>query len=254
MNNVVVDNIGELPYAMEEAVNRLRVNIGFLGTDIKKIMVISTFPNEGKSLVTIQLWRQMAEAGIPSVFVDMDLRNSVLAHTHRLRAEAGETLIGTSQYLSGEARLDEVLCHSQFEKGDLIFNLQNAVNPSILFESKRFIQMLSSLADQYRYVFLDCPPLDLVSDGERIGSQCDGALLVVRSGVTPTVAVRASMRQLERAGCPVLGIVLNRAEGSKGGYYGKRYGSYYGSRYGGYGGYYNDAYYGGAGKRKSAKK
>lgn len=241
MNTVTIGNLGELPYAMEEAVNRLRVNIGFLGTDIKKIMVISTFPNEGKSLVSIQLWRQMAEAGIRTAFVDMDLRKSVLKETHPLTKEEGVTLIGTSQYLSGEASLEEAMCHTQYEKGDVLLNLENAVNPSILFEGKRFTKMLETLGEQYRYVFLDSPPLDIVSDGERIGSQCDGALLVVRSGVTPTAAVRASMAQLERSGCPVLGIVLNRAEGGRGGYYTKRYGNYYYGKKGYYygkGGYY----------------
>ena len=51
----------ELPYAMEEAINRLRVNISFLGKEIRKIMIVSAMSNEGKSLVTMHLWRQMAE-------------------------------------------------------------------------------------------------------------------------------------------------------------------------------------------------
>ena len=66
MNQVTVTNLTELPYAMEEAINRLRVNVGFLGEDIRKVMIISTFPDEGKSLVALQPWRQMAEAGIPA--------------------------------------------------------------------------------------------------------------------------------------------------------------------------------------------
>ena len=84
MKTVTLSNLQELPYAMEEAVNRLRVNIGFLGSDIRKIMVISSFPNEGKSLVSMQLWRQMAGAGIPTMFLDMDLRKSVLSETHQI--------------------------------------------------------------------------------------------------------------------------------------------------------------------------
>ena len=234
MKQVTVTNLTELPYAMEEAVNRLRVNVGFLGEDIRKIMIISTFPNEGKSLVALQLWRQMSEAGISSVFVDADMRKSVLNEKNPLDLEdKDEILFGTSQYLSGESTLEETICHTQFPKGDLIFNIENTVNPSMLLESKRFTKMLDYLAENYRYVFLDTPPLNMVSDGERIGSQCDGALLVVRSGETPTSAAKASIQQLERAGCPVLGVVLNRAVGSKSGYYAKRYGGYvyYGGEY-----------------------
>jgi Mrp family chromosome partitioning ATPase len=96
--------------------------------------------------------------------------------------------------------------------------------------------MLDQMAEKYRYVLVDSAPLDLVSDGERIGSLCDGALLVVRAGTTPKGIVKKSVQQLERAGCPLLGIILNRVENYTGGYYNKRYGSrYYGKRYYGYG-------------------
>ena len=241
MNQVTVTNLTELPYAMEEAVNRLRVNVGFLGEDIRKVMIISTFPDEGKSLVALQLWRQMAEAGISTVFLDADMRKSVLNEKNPLvfaEADKDRILFGTSQYLSGESTLEETLCHTQFPKGDLIYNIENTVNPSMLLESKRFTKLLDYLSENYRYVFLDTPPLSMVSDGERIGSQCDGALLVVRSGETPTSAAKASIQQLERAGCPVLGVVLNRAVGSKSGYYSKKYGGY------GYGYYGGEYYYG----------
>ena len=60
-NKVILGNMPSLPYAIEEAVNRLRVNMSFLGEDVKKIMVISTMPDEGKSFVTMQLWRQRAD-------------------------------------------------------------------------------------------------------------------------------------------------------------------------------------------------
>lgn len=238
MRTVTVGNLQELPYAMEEAMNRLRVNIGFLGDDVRKIMVISTFPNEGKSLVTIELWRQMAQAGISSVFVDADMRKSILKDIHPLTSLDGQKIYGTSDFLSGKVGLENAIFHTQYDHGDLIFNMENVVNPSLMLESQRLTSLLKALANKYRYVFLDTPPLNLVSDGERIGSQCDGAVLVVRSGSTPTNAVKASMAQLERSGCPILGIVLNRAEGSRGGYYTKRYGGkYYGYGYG-YGEYY----------------
>ena len=67
----------------------------------------------------------------------------------------------------------------------------------------------------------------------------------VRAGETPKAMVRNSIRQLERAGCPVVGIALSRAKGAANGYYHK-YGNYYGkSYYGkGYGYYGKHGYYG----------
>ena len=68
-----------------------------------------------------------------------------------------------------------------------------------------------------------------VSDGERIGNLCDGAILCVRGNATSKALVRESVHQLERSGCPLLGIVLNRVGDSKTGYYHKYYGDkYYG--------------------------
>ena len=234
-NMVVFGNTPQLPYSVEEAVNRLRINISFLGSDVRKIMIISSEPNEGKSFLALNLWNQMAEAGEKTVFVDADMRNSTLYAKYDLHREDGKEMKGTSHLLAGNASLDEVLVHTKYGYGDLIPNVENIINPSMLLESNRFMALLEGLAKRYKYVFIDAPPLGLVSDGEKIGNLCDGAILCVRSAATPKGVVRESVRQLERAGCPLLGIVLNRVNENKGGYYGKKYGGkYYGKYYGTY--------------------
>ena len=231
-NKVVFGYMPKLPYAVEEAVNRLRINISFLGNDVRKILVISSEPNEGKSFVAMHLWKQMAEAGEKTILVDADMRKSAMVDTYQIRRDDDLELWGTSHYLSGTAKLVDVILHTDVETADILPNVDNIVNPSMLLESDRFEQMLNEMAENYRYVFVDAPPLGLVSDGERIGNLCDGAILTVRSGMTSRGAVRNSIRQLERAGCPVLGIVLNRVTQSQGGYYHKYYGNkYYSSEY-----------------------
>jgi Mrp family chromosome partitioning ATPase len=111
-------------------------------------------------------------------------------------------------------------------------NTYNVVNPSLLIESERFEKMLVELADKFRYVFVDVPPLEFVSDAEKIGSLCDGAIMVVRGGVTPKRHVRDAVNRLELIKCPLLGIVLNRVETTKNSYYHKYYGKkYYGQNY-----------------------
>lgn len=85
--NATIDNMPQLPYAIEEAVNRLRVNLSFQGSKVRKIMVVSTVPDEGKSFVSMQLWRQMAEADVKSVLLDMDLRKSVMIDKYQITQE-----------------------------------------------------------------------------------------------------------------------------------------------------------------------
>ena len=207
MNKIKMDLTKELPYAVEESINRLRINVSFLGNEIKKIMVVSTMPNEGKSFVTLQMWKQMASAGIKSVFVDGDMRNSVIVNKYGIEKEDGSEMEGLTHYLAEEFPL---------ENGDIIPNVENIINPSMLLESDKFGNMLNQLAEDYRYVFVDAPPLGLVSDAEKIGSMCDGAILVIRSGETSKSEVKNSIKQLERSGCKILGVVLNRATDAKG--------------------------------------
>jgi capsular exopolysaccharide synthesis family protein len=155
-----------------------------------------------------------------------------------LRREDGKEVKGTTHYLSGNLELEDVLMHTEYPAGDLMANADNIINPSMLLENRKFGELLNELSDKYRYVFLDAPPLGLVSDGEKNGNLCDGAILCVRGGYTCKNVVRESVRQLESAGCPLLGIVLNRVDTSKNGYYHKYYGKKYGN-------YYSDQYYGG---------
>ena len=217
MNKIKMDSIQEIPYAVEEAINRLRINVSFLGNEIKKIMVVSTLPNEGKSFVTMQIWKQMANAGIKSVLVDADMRNS------DMERQDGKEMKGLANYLAEDFSLDEVTYESPFENGDIIPNVENIINPSMLLEGDKFGNMLNELSKDYRYVFVDAPPLGLVSDAEKIGSMCDGAILVIRSGETTRAEVKNSIKQLERSGCKILGVVLNRATDLKNKYSKQKY-------------------------------
>lgn len=227
--------INDMPYAAEEALNRLRVNIKFCGKNTRKIVVTSSVPNEGKSTVSIRLWKLLAEAGFPTVLVDVDLRKSEIKEKYKV--EGIEE--GLNHFLSGMSEYEDVIYETNIPNGHIVPVATLLENPSALLEDPRLEELLDRLAEDYRYVIIDTPPLDSISDGALIASLSDGAVLVVRCGETPKTLVRQSLQQLDRVGCPILGTVLNRAEIKSGAYkkyygrYGKKYGSYYGSYYGG---------------------
>ena len=222
----------ELPYAVEEAMNRLRINIKFCGKNTRKILLSSCLPNEGKSTISAYLWKMLAEAGFPTVLVDVDLRKSVMKK--RFQIEYEEDMKGLNHYLSGLAEYDEVVYETNIQNGSLVPCTQLLENPSALLEDVRFQELLDKLAQNYRFVIIDTPPLGSVSDGALIASMCDGAVLVVCAGETPKAMIQQSMYEIEQSGCKLLGVVLNRAE-VKGRAYGKHYGKY-GKKYGyGYG-------------------
>jgi capsular exopolysaccharide synthesis family protein len=224
----------QMPYAVEEALNRLRINIKFCGKNTKKILVVSSVPNEGKSFVSVQLWRMLAEAGFRSVLVDADLRRSILKRRHSFQCD--EEIRGLDYYISGQAEYSDVVYETNIENADIIPCSSYLENPSPLFEDPRLHELFDKLSEEYRYVIVDAPPLYNVSDGSMIASHCDGAILVVNAAETSKTLVTQSLQQLERSGCSLLGMVLNKAEVAHRSYY--RY-------YGKYGKYYGDYYYGG---------
>ena len=195
--------IKDMPYAAEEALNRLRVNIKFCGKNTKKIVITSSVPNEGKSTVSVRLWKLLSEAGFPTVLVDVDLRKSEIQKKYQVEGIKE----GLNHFLSGLAEYEDVVPVTTLLE-----------NPSALLEDPRLGELLDRLAEDYRYVIIDTPPLDNISDGALIASMSDGAVLVVRCGETSKALVRQSLQQLDRVGCPVLGTVLNRAEIRSGAY------------------------------------
>lgn len=237
MKTLQINNLEPLPYAAEEAMNRLRVNLGFCGDRFKKIIITSSTPNEGKSFVSMNLWRLLAEAGHNVVLVDADIRKSVIRSRYQI--EMGkEHLYGIAHYLAGQVEINDIIYKTNLE-GYIVPTSYTVANPAILLQSPRFPKLLEELSNCFDYVLVDTPPLTNVSDGNLIASQCDGGLLVVRSGVTPRSLIANSINQLERSGCELMGVVLNRVEMKNNPYYYK-YTKY---------GYYSD-YYGGENKEE----
>lgn len=232
MKRLTLNYLQPLPYGAEEALNRLHVNLKFCGDRFKKIIITSSTPNEGKSFVSMNLWRLLAASDAKVVLVDADIRKSVLRSRYQITGEK-QKMVGLSHYLAGQVELDDAIYETNFENGYLIPTTHNVSNPAILLQNTRFSEMMEELAERFDYVLLDTPPLSNVSDGNLIASQCDGGILVVRSGVTPRSLVSSSLKQLERAGCELMGVALNRVEMKKNPYYYK-YGkySYYASYYG----------------------
>lgn len=225
-------NIPELPYAVEEAMNRLRINIKFCGKNTHKIMLTSCLPNEGKSTISVYLWKMLAEAGFSTVLVDVDLRKSVIKN--RFQMDCTEETKGLNHYLSGMAEYEEVVYETNIPGAHMVPCVQYLENLSALLEDIRFRELLDTLAENYRFVIVDTPPLGSVADGALVASMCDGAVLVVRAGDTPRAIIRQSLNEIEKSGCKLLGCVLNRAQVKNRAYgkYGSKYGYGYGYGYG----------------------
>ena len=221
--NTINISLPDMPYAVEEALNRLRVNIKFCGKNTKRILISSSVPNEGKSFVSVHLWKMLADAGFRTVLVDTDLRKSVLKS--RFQFQSDDEIKGLDYYLSGLAEYTDVVYETNIKNGDIVPCANLLENPSSLLEDTRLGELFDKLAEDYRYVIIDSAPLVNVADGALIASMCDGAVLVVRSAETSRNLVKQSVTQLQRSGCKLLGMILNMTPVTSRAYY-KYYGKY----------------------------
>lgn len=245
MKELHVKNMPPLPFDMTEALNQLRVNLGFCGENIKTIMVTSSTPNEGKSFVAMNLWKMMAEVGMKVLLIDCDLRNSELRTRYGISSE--EKITGIVHYLSGKVGLQDAMYQTNFPNAFLMPLSTTVANPTILLEGPRFEAMMGKCRETFDCVIVDTPPLGSVADALNIATHCDGTLLVVRSGEVPRKMVQNSVELLKRTGVPLLGITLNRVDMSRKG------NSYYYSKYYRYGKYEKDYGYGNKNKNNSKK-
>ena len=229
--------VGKLPrkdYYVQTEIDRLRVNVGFIGADKKVIMMTSSEPNEGKSYISTCIWTELAKAGKRACLVDADMRKSVLRNELRIQIEDNKSFEGLSHYLAGNCEVEDIIYATNIENAYLI-PTTTLINPSLLLEGERMNALIAYLRKTFDYVIVDTPPLGMVSDGQLIAAKCDGCILVVRAHKTSRGAVRNSLVQLERINCPLFGTVLNRMESKRAGRY--YYRGYYSK------GYYSKAYY-----------
>lgn len=202
---------GTLPelrtFGSREAIRKLRTNLRYIDVDNppRSIVVTSSAPGEGKSVVSAHLARVMARAGQPTILVDADLRRPMAAGQFGL-----DGAVGLAQVLAGAVRLEDALEETETERLHVLPAGQIPPNPSELLGSRRMHDLIADLAREH-FVIIDAPPVLAVTDAQLLGRQADGALMVAVSGRTRSFALARAVESLRTVGGTVYGVVLNRA-------------------------------------------
>lgn len=194
-------------YSVEESFKTIRANLLFCGTDHKAVLMTSCQPGEGKTTITAALACSLSDIGKKVLLIDADLRRSVLM-TRLAPSLCGE-VAGMSEYLSGQASLNEVLYATQYDCLSVIFAGRYPPNPAELCASERFRTLLERMRQEYDYILIDTAPVGVVIDAAMIAPYCDGAVLVLSLGRETSKAVQAAQQQIEKSGCRMMGVILN---------------------------------------------
>ena len=239
-NKIFFNALGNMEYAQREAFNSLRSNLMFCGADIKTILFTSCNPDEGKSTVSFGLARSIAGNAKKVLYIDADMRKSVMMNRYQIRMENKEQK-GLTHFLSNQARFEDVVVETNVEGLSMVLTGPLSPNPTELLGSAHMDMLLEAAKSRFDAVIVDSPPLGMVIDAAVIAPKCDGVIMVIESDSVSRRAEMKVKKQLEVTGCRILGAVLNKVGNERSGYYSKygkygKYGKYskYGNKYGVY--------------------
>lgn len=145
---------GKEDFFTQEAFKTLRTNLQFCGQDICTVVITSCNENEGKTTITLQLAKSLAELDKRVLVIDADMRKSVMAG----RNTTAENPAGLSEVLTGLTSVKECLYQTQYENLSIMFAGKYPPNPVELLSGQYFEELLKAAKESYDYVLIDVPP------------------------------------------------------------------------------------------------
>lgn len=201
---------------ISEQYRTIRTNIEFASVDkkIRKLMVTSANPSEGKSTTTANLAVAFAQQGKKVLVMDADLRKPTVHYMFRLN-----NLMGITNILTNQVTLEMVVQKCDTPNLSIITCGPIPPNPAELLGSKAMDDFINQALEQYDLILFDTPPVLAVTDAQVMSSKCDGVILVVSSSSTERNAALKAKELLMNAKGKLLGVVLNKKKNEKGSYY-----------------------------------
>lgn len=175
------------------------------------ILVTSTLPEEGKSLVASNLASIYSQLHKRSVLVDLDLRRPSQHALHALPSEGGFLSWARNGFPIGEGIDLPALLHiRRLPNGtDLITAGGSDPQPGHVIVGQPIKDLIAWLKERYDVIILDTPPAAVFQDALVLARHASSSLLVTRDGVAPVVQVRKVIEDFSRANLSFRGVVLN---------------------------------------------
>lgn len=195
----------QTPFSVVEAYKSARTNFMFLLSDSgkKEVVFTSAISEEGKTTTCINLAITFAQTGSRVLIIDADMRKPRI---HRLMKIPSTP--GLSDRLGNLTKLECVYATS-FENVFVLPAGTIPPNPAELLASEAMRRLLTELNESFDYIFIDTPPVDVVTDAAVLASRLHGLILVARQGYSRKEIMQSAVAALEQAGVNILGILLN---------------------------------------------
>ena len=208
---------------ISESFRALRTNIQFREGDekVKTIAITSTSPQEGKTLVSVNLSISLAQAGLKTLLVGADLRKPMIAQVFGLEESPGLTDIILGNYpwpdtvktitdiIMGRMTMDDVMITPGMDNLHIITGGNMPPNPAELIDSKRLVDFIEEAKKRYDIIIFDSTPVLSTADAAILGKKVDGVLIVYRVGAVSRGLLKRTSTQLEQVHCDIIGVILN---------------------------------------------
>lgn len=169
---------------------------------LKRVLVTSTIPEEGKSLVSANLAGVLARRKEKVLLIEGDMRRPTLAQQFGLGR-----LAGLAEWLQSGLQTPSNIYHLDGPQFWLMPAGDPPANPLELMQSGRLSQLMGQLGSLFDWIVVDTPPLLPLADTTVWTRFTDGTLLVTREGKTEKAALQRGLEILKKS--DLLGIVLN---------------------------------------------
>ncbi len=191
-----------------EEFRRIRSALDYAAVDhpMKRLLVTSCVPGEGKSTTAANLALTLAGLQSRVLLIDADLRRPGIATMFSV-----DGTIGLTSVLLGRFSLDEAKVQRRNSTLDILPAGLLPPNPAQLLTSEAMRALLEEASAQYDHVVLDTPPITSVADANLVSPFVDGALIVVDAGRTRRTQLAHALQRFEASGGKAIGVVLNKA-------------------------------------------
>ncbi len=215
------------PFIMTEAYNMVRTNLMFSmsTTNHKVIIISSSLPNECKSTTAVNLAISMASTGSKVLLMEGDLRNPTL---HRIFHKNNSK--GLSRVLAGMSTIESAMVKDIRPNLDIVTGGPIPPNPSELLGSDKMTELVASLSENYDYIFIDSPPVNIVADALLLAKHAAGIIMLAREGSTKYSDLNKALTKIESTQANLLGIIITDSDQVSHSY--GKYGYGYGYGYG----------------------
>lgn len=205
-------------FSVKEAYNAIRTNLLFTqhGEKCPIFVVTSPTANNGKTINSANLAISFAQMGKKTLIIDADMRNPSLNKLFGLHSKNGlsEILAGLTDNIS--------VSKTDVDNLSILTTGKIPPNPTELLASNRMDKLLGFVREHYDCVFIDTPPINIVTDATVFAQKTTGYIVIVKTDTTKVPEVKTAVQTLESIGSSILGFILNDANSDK-----KKYYSYY---------------------------